>query len=282
MARGQPVAVGPGAGRGRLRGAALAPALRARRRPDPPDRGGRGAAPGRGAPALQPHRHRLGRARRSLHAGTEAQQARYLPRPAQSGEEIWCQLFSEPGGRQRSRLARPPGRNERRRRVGRRTAKRSGPPWPSSGHDTGSSSPGPIRTSRSTRASPTSSARWTLPGIEIRPIIEMTGAATRSTRSSSTDVRLAADQRHRRGATAGWEPGQGDPGQRAGVLVLRRRPVGDGPLEAADLLDIAGEGERRRGRIRFSDSVWPRSASSTEEILRLIRLRTVTSARIRG
>ena len=91
-----PTPVGPRAGRGRLRGAALAGAVGPRRRPDPPADHRRRAAPGRGV---------AGRRTRSASAGPGPPSCRRHRRSRRSatcsrcssGEEFWCQLFSEPG-----------------------------------------------------------------------------------------------------------------------------------------------------------------------------------------
>lgn len=76
----------------------------------PPGLGGLGAAPAvqavvdaelaaAGAPDNEPHRIGIGlgmAAPTLLAHGTDAQRARFL-RPLWTGEEVWCQLFSEPG-----------------------------------------------------------------------------------------------------------------------------------------------------------------------------------------
>ena len=109
------------------------------------------------------------------HAGTEEQKERYLF-PLLAGEEIWCQLFSEPGCRLATSPSSAPGPcatatsgSSTARRSGRRSAQS-----PDVRH--------PHRPHRPRRAKHEGISYFICPmdapGIEIRPIIEMTGAHT--------------------------------------------------------------------------------------------------------
>ena len=139
-----------------------------------------------------------------------------------------------------------------------------------------SSSPAPTPTRRSTRGSPTSSARWTRPGIEIRPIVEMTGSHMFNEVFFDRRAPPGREPRRRREPRLG--AGQGHAGQRAGVAVLRRRALGAWARRRATCSTSSGPAggsadpllRQRLAALHIED-----------ELLRLIRLRTVT-ARIKG
>jgi 3-oxochol-4-en-24-oyl-CoA dehydrogenase len=206
-----------------------------------------------------------------LHAGTEEQKERYLV-PLLAGEEMWCQLFSEPGSG--SDLA---GLSTR--------AVRDGDEWIVNGQKIW-----------------TSLAQWSkfgiliartnpevdkhdgisyficpmdTPGIEVRPIVEMTGSATFN-EVFFTDVRLPAANLVGE-VDHGWELAKVTLANERVSLSSGGALWGMGP-SAIDLLDLV----RATGGV--ADPLLRQRCAQlwTEaEILRLIRLRTV-SARIRG
>jgi 3-oxochol-4-en-24-oyl-CoA dehydrogenase len=206
-----------------------------------------------------------------LHAGSEEQQERHLL-PILSGEEIWCQLFSEPGAG--SDLAALSTR-----------AVRDGDTWVVSGQKVWTSlahnAAYGILIARTDPDAPKHRGisyfvcPMDLPGIEIRPIIEMTGGHTFN-EVFLDDVRLPGD------ALVGEEHG----GWALAKVTLANERVslssggalwGNGP-SAEDLLDVV----RARGGV--ADPVMRQRLADLAieaEVLRLIRLRTV-SAVVKG
>ena len=106
--------------------------------------------------------------------GTEAQKQRYL-RPLFTGEEIWCQLFSEPGSG--SDFA---GLSSRGVRDGDEWIVNGQKVWTTLAHV---AALGPARRAhrprraQARRASRPSSSTCTAPGVETRPLRQMTGEA---------------------------------------------------------------------------------------------------------
>jgi alkylation response protein AidB-like acyl-CoA dehydrogenase len=206
-----------------------------------------------------------------VHAGTPEQQARYLPRLL-SGEDMWCQLFSEPGaGSDLASLA--------------TQAVRDGDEWVVNGQKVWTSL---AQFSRYgiliARTDPHVAKHQGItyfvcpmdrPGVEVRPIIEMTGEHLFN-EVFLTDVRLPDDsvvgEVHR-----GWELAKVTLGNERVSLSAGGALWGMGP-SAADVIDLVratGGTTDRLLRQRLA------RLHTTEELLRLIRLRTV-SARIRG
>jgi 3-oxochol-4-en-24-oyl-CoA dehydrogenase len=206
-----------------------------------------------------------------LHAGTQAQQERYLPRLL-SGEEIWCQLFSEPGAG--SDLASLTTR-----------ALRDGDEWVVTGQKIWTSLAHEARFGiLIARTDPDAPKHrgisyfvcpMDVPGVTVRPIVEMTGAHMFN-EVFLDDVRLSAD-------TLVGDEGQG--WELAKVTLANERVSlstggglwGRGPA-AEDLLAIV----RSRGPVAdatLRDRIVRLHIEG--ELLRLIRLRTV-SAQIRG
>ncbi|CAN5524396.1 acyl-CoA dehydrogenase family protein [soil metagenome] len=203
-----------------------------------------------------------------LHAGTESQQARWLP-GILSAEDIWCQLFSEPGAG--SDLASLTTR-----------ATRDGDEWVIDGQKVWTSlahrSRWGILIARTNPEVPKQQGisyfvcPMDAPGIEIRPLVEMTGAQIFN-EVFLDGVRLPAD--HLIGEVdRGWTLAKVTLGNERVSLSAGGALWGMGP-EADDLLDLvrgAGGVDDPLLRQRLA-SLWIEA-----QVLRLIRYRTVTAA----
>jgi len=206
-----------------------------------------------------------------LHWGTPEQKERYLL-PLLAGEELWCQLFSEPGaGSDLANLGTRAVRDGDEYVVNGQKIWTSLAQWARFG----------ILIARTDADVPKHQGvsyficPMDLPGIEIRPIIEMTGTHTFN-EVFFTDVRIPAENlvgaEHR-----GWELAKVTLGNERVSLSGGGALWGNGP-SATDLLDVV----RARGGV--ADPVMRQRLAQLHieaEVLRLIRLRTVT-ARIKG
>ena len=202
-----------------------------------------------------------------VHAGTAEQQQRYLP-PLLSGEEIWCQLFSEPGAG--SDLA---GLSTRAERDGDEFVVNGQKIWTSGAHQ---SAFGILLA----RTDPNSEVHrgisyfvcpMTLPGIEVRPIVDMTGNRSFN-EVFFTDVRLPAN----------CLVGELNDGWRLAKLTLGNERVslssggvlwGRGPT-AIDVIDAA------RGHGSITDPTMRQRVATVyieHIVLELIRWRTAAS-----
>ena len=203
-----------------------------------------------------------------VHAGTPEQKDRYLF-PLLAGEEIWCQLFSEPGAG--SDLA----------ALGTR-AVRDGDDWVVNGskiwNSNAQNSQFGILIARTDPDAPKHQGisyfvcPMDAPGVEVRPVREMTGVALFN-EVFFTDVRLPADalvgEENR-----GWGLAKVTLGNERVSLSGGGALWGMGP-DARDLLDIV------RARGGCADPVLRQRLARLfvdAEILRLIRLRTVSAA----
>jgi alkylation response protein AidB-like acyl-CoA dehydrogenase len=206
-----------------------------------------------------------------LHAGTQAQKERYLF-PMLSGEEMWCQLFSEPGAG--SDLA----------NLGTRAVKdgdtyvvNGQKIWTSLGHV----SKFGILIARTNPDAPKHKGvsyficPMDSPGIEIRPIVEMTGAHTFN-EVFFDEVRIPAENLVG-DENEGWGLAKVTLGNERVSLSGEGALWGRGPT-AGDLLDVV----RARGGV--DDPLLRQRLAALfveSEVLRLIRLRTV-SAKVQG
>lgn len=203
-----------------------------------------------------------------LHAGTAEQIDRYLP-PLLSGEEVWCQLFSEPeAGSDLASL--------------RTTATKDGDTWVVNGQKIWTSGAHTakfgILIARTNPDVPKHQGisyficPMDAPGVEVRPIIDMTSGHTFNEVFLS-DVRLEAEalvgEENR-----GWALAKVTLGNERVSLSSGGALWGQGP-SAEDLLNTVREAGG------CSDLVMRQELASIyieSELLRLIRLRTLTAA----
>ncbi|HZU73627.1 MAG TPA: acyl-CoA dehydrogenase family protein [Acidimicrobiales bacterium] len=203
-----------------------------------------------------------------IHAGTEAQKDRYLL-PMLAGEEIWCQLFSEPGAG--SDLA---GLSTRAERDGDTWVVTGQKIWTSLGHFARFG----ILIARTNPDAPKHKGityficPMDTPGINVRPIVDMTGSHSFN-EVFLDEVRLPADSVVGE-PNEGWALAKVTLGNERVSLSGEGALWGRGPT-AGDLVDLV------RGRGGVSDPVLRQRLAQLyieSEVLRLIRLRTVTAA----
>jgi alkylation response protein AidB-like acyl-CoA dehydrogenase len=206
-----------------------------------------------------------------LYAGTEEQRRRYLP-PMLSGDEIWCQLFSEPGaGSDLANLA--------------TRAILDGDEWVVNGQKIWTSGAQLARFGiLIARTDPDAPKHKGIsyficpmdrPGIDVRPITTMTGAASFN-EVFFTDVRIPAENLVG-GVNEGWRLAKVTLGNERVSLSSGGVLWGAGPT-ALDLLQAV----RARGAVTDPVARQRLAALYVEHtLLELIRLRTV-SARLKG
>ena len=208
-----------------------------------------------------------------IHAGTDAQKERYLM-PLLAGEETWCQLFSEPGaGSDLANLA------TRAVRDGDTYIVNGQKIWTSGAH----LSQFGILIARTDPDAPKHKGvsyficPMDTPGIEIRPIVEMTGAHMFN-EVFLDEVRIPAENLVG-DENEGWTLAKVTLGNERVSLSSGGALWGMGPA-ATDLVELVRSGQRGD----TSDPIVRQRVAALHvesEILRLIRLRTI-SARIRG
>ncbi len=203
-----------------------------------------------------------------VHAGTDAQKARYLL-PLLAGEEIWCQLFSEPGAG--SDLA---GLSTRAVRDGDEWVVTGQKVWTSFAHV---ASLGILLARTDPDVEKHRGISYFIcpmdaPGVTVRPIVDMTGDHAFN-EVFLDEVRLPA-QNLVGEVNGGWALAKVTLGNERVSLSGEGALWGQGPT-IGDLLDIV----RRAGGVRDATlrqdlmRVWAEG-----EVLRLIRLRTVSAA----
>ena len=206
-----------------------------------------------------------------IHAGTEEQKERYLL-PMLAGEEIWCQLFSEPGAG--SDLA---NLSTRAVRDGDVYVVNGQKIWTSFGHVAKFG----ILVARTDADAPKHQGisyficPMDLPGIDVRPIIEMTGLHTFN-EVFFDEVRIPAENLVGE-ENRGWDLAKVTLSNERVSLSSGGALWGNGPT-AFDLVDLV----RDAGGV--SDALLRQRVARLyieAEVLRLIRLRTVTAA-VRG
>ena len=203
-----------------------------------------------------------------VHAGTQEQKDRYLM-PLLAAEEIWCQLFSEPGAG--SDLA---NLGTRAIRDGNEYIVNGQKIWTSLGHV----SKFGILIARTNPDAPKHKGvsyficPMDLPGIEIRPIIEMTGGHTFN-EVFFTDVRIPAENLVGQ-ENEGWTLAKVTLGNERVSLSGEGALWGRGPTATTLLDEVRAAGGCDDPLVRQELA----QLHIESEILRLIRLRTVSAA----
>ena len=201
-------------------------------------------------------------------AGTEAQRQRYLA-PILTGEEFWCQLFSEPeSGSDLANLATRAVRDGDEFVVNGQKIWTSGAQYAKFGILIARTDPDASKH----RGISYFICPMNLPGIEIRPITEMTGGHTFN-EVFFTDVRIPAENLVG-DLNDGWRLAKVTLGNERVSLSTGGVLWGNGPT-ALELIDLI----RKRGPV--TDPIMRQrivDVYTEHTILDLIRMRTVTAA----